>query len=112
MLPYLTLTTIALTALDHWTTYVCLRSPVDGWVVSEANPIADLLFRLAGLGPGLAIDSLVTLAAVFFLFTTRLFSHTSKIALLAIITLTTGYAVFNNLGAINRMGIAPWSGLL
>lgn len=112
MLRYLTLATIALTALDHWTTYLCLRYPVDGWVVSEANPIADVLFRAAGLGPGLAIDSFVTLAAILFLFTTQLFTRTSKIGLLAIITLTTGYAVVNNLGAINRMGIAPWSGLL
>jgi hypothetical protein len=112
MLRSLTLATIVLTGLDHWTTYLCLRYPVDGWVVSEANPVADFLFSVAGLGPGLAIDSLVTLVAVLFLFTTQVFSRTSKIGVLAIITITTGYAVFNNLGAINRMGIAPWSGLL
>jgi hypothetical protein len=32
--------------------------------------------------------------------------------LLAIITISTGYAVVNNLGAIARMGLAPWSGLV
>ena len=112
MLRYLTLATIALTALDHWTTYLCLRYPIEGWVVSEANPVADVLFKTAGLGPGLAIDSFVTLAAILFLFTTRLFTRRSKIGFLTIITVTTGYAVYNNLGAINRMGIAPWSGLL
>ena len=35
-----------------------------------------------------------------------------KLALLAIITVSTGYAVVNNLGAISRMGVAPWSGVL
>jgi hypothetical protein len=112
MLRNLALATIILTFLDHWTTYLCLRYPVEGWVVNEANPIADALFDVAGLGPGLAIDSAVTIFAVLFVFTTGLFNRNVKVAMLAIITVTTGYAVFNNLGAITRMGIAPWSGLV
>lgn len=112
MLRILTLATLTLTGLDHWTTYLCLRSPVDGWIVSEANPIAERLFEVAGLGTGLAIDTAITVAAIAFLLTTRLFNRRSKIGLLVVLTLTTGYAVMNNLDAIHRMGLAPWSGRL
>lgn len=111
MLRLLTLTTILLTGADHWTTYLCLHQPIDGWIVTEANPIAELLFESAGLAVGLAIDSLVTLAAVLFLVTTSLFHRQVKMGFLGIITLSTGYAVVNNLGAISRMGLAPWSGV-
>ncbi|MCP4903653.1 MAG: hypothetical protein GY910_01615 [bacterium] len=105
-------TTILLTCADHWTTYLCLYAPIDGWAVSEANPIADWLFTRAGLGIGLTIDSLVTLGAIAFLTTTQIFDRSIKLALLAIICVATGYAVFNNLSAIDRMGLAPWSGLV
>ena len=111
MLRILTLTTILLTATDHWTTYLCLRSPIEGWLVTEANPFADWLFQWVGLGTGLAIDSAVTLFAVCFLATTRVFGRNIKTGLMAIITLSTGCAVVNNIGAIWRMGLSPWSGL-
>ena len=103
--------TILLTGADHWTTYLCLRSPVEGWLVSEANPFAEWLFDWAGLGAGLAIDTAVTLGAVVFLVTTQVFGRSVKLGLLGVITASTGYAVFNNLGAITRMGLAPWSGV-
>ena len=112
MLRLFAATTILLTCADHWTTYLCLHAPVEGWAVSEANPVADWLFQWAGLGAGLMIDSLVTLGAVVFLSKTNLFDHNIKIALLAAICLTTGYAVFNNLGAISQMGLSPWSGVV
>lgn len=111
MLRLLTFTTLLLTGADHWTTYVCLRQPIDGWIVTEANPVADMLFESAGLGAGLAIDSAITLAAVLFLSTTRLFHVRAKLGMLGVITLSTGYAVVNNLGAIIRMGLAPWMGV-
>lgn len=110
MLRLFALTTILLTCADHWTTYLCLHAPVDGWVVVEANPIAEWLFGWAGLDAGLLIDSAVTLGAVAFLATTDVFSHLMKTSLLAVIAVSTGYAVVNNLGAISRMGLAPWSG--
>ncbi len=110
MLRLFALTTILLTCADHWTTYLCLQAPVDGWTVSEANPVAEWLFGWAGLDAGLLIDSLITLGAVVFLMTTTVFGHTVKVATLAMISLATGFAVLNNLGAITRMGIAPWSG--
>ena len=112
MLRLFAATTILLTCADHWTTYLCLRAPIDGWAVSEANPIAQWLFGWAGLGTGLMIDSLVTLGAIAFLSTTRIFDERVKVALLAIISFSTGYAVANNLDAINQMGLAPWSGLV
>ena len=111
MLRFFAFTTILLTCADHWTTWLCLHAPVSGWQVSEANPMADWLFEWAGLSGGLMIDSLVTLGAVFFLLTTAVFGRTLKVALLALITCATGYAVVNNFEAIHRMGISPWTGL-
>ena len=110
MLRLLTVTTILLTCADHWTTYLCLHAPVDGWVVSEANPVADWLFTRAGLAMGLLIDTVVTLVAIAFLSTTSTLGPSLKVGLLALVTVTTGYAVLNNLDAITRMGLAPWSG--
>ncbi len=112
MLRVFAFTTIALTCADHWTTYLCLHAPVEGWSVVEANPVAQWLFSWAGLGVGLMIDSIITLAAVVFLATTRVFGHGVKLGLLAIITISTGYAVVNNLSAISDMGLAPWSGVV
>ena len=103
-------TTIALTCADHWTTWLCLHAPVDGWEIIEANPVADWLFARAGLVGGLALDSLFTLAAILYLALTDALPHRIKLSLLAVITVTTGYAVLCNLGAITQMGIAPWSG--
>jgi len=111
MLRLFALTTILLTCADHWTTYLCLRAPVSGWSVTEANPFADWLFQWAGLSGGLTIDSLITLGAVLFLITTRAFDRHVKIGMLALITCATGYAVVNNLDAIHRMAISPWMGL-
>ena len=112
MLRLFALTTVLLTCADHWTTYLCLHAPVDGWTVTEANPIAEWLFDWVGLGTGLLIDSIVTLGAIFFLATTGLFERPVRVGLLGIICVSTGYAVVNNLGAISRMGLAPWSGVL
>ena len=99
--------TLLLTGADHWTTYLCLRTPVAGWDVMEANPIADWLFGLAGLVPGLFIDSVVTLAAIAFLLTTAHFARGVKLGLLGFIALTTGYAVANNLHAMSDLGLSP-----
>ena len=112
MLRIFVITTILLTGADHWTTYLCLRAPIEGWSVIEANPIAEWLFGWAGLGAGLLIDSFLTLAAVVFLTMTSVLGRTVKTLLLAIITMSTGYAVFNNLGAISRMGLDPWPGIV
>ena len=106
MYPLATLT-LLLAAADHWTTYVCLRAPVNGWSVSEANPIAEWLFGSIGLVPGLMLDSVITLAAVAFLLSTRLFTATVKGAFFAAVSLWTFYAVLNNVRAIDALGLSP-----
>jgi len=103
--------TLLLTAADHWTTYVCLRGPVQGWRVSELNPLADWLFVKFGLVPGLLIDSTITLAAVAFLVSTALFPRSAKGVCFAILVASTAFAVVNNLRAIEVLGLSPLGGL-
>ncbi len=112
MLHFLIGLTLLLTAADHWTTYLCLRAPVEGWQVSEANPIADWLFARLGLLPGLALDSAVTLGAIAFLLTTPRIPRRLKLAFFAIVAVWTAHAVVNNLFAIRELGLAlsPFQG--
>ena len=107
MLRTLAGTTLLLTGADHWTTYLCLRTPVRGWEVLEANPLAQWLFEATGLVPGLAIDTAITLMAVGFLLTTHRFAEGVKLGLLAFIATTTAYAVINNLYAMQDLGLSP-----
>lgn len=106
MLHLLALLTILLSAADHWTTWVCLRIPVDGWTVIEANPISDWLFAELGLVPGLFVDSVVTLVAIAFLLSTPLLPRVAKGLFFGVIIAWTGYAVANNLQAIEAMGLS------
>ena len=103
----LAIATLALSAADHWTTYVCLRNPVSGWLVTEANPISEWLFQAVGLIPGLLVDSAVTVAAVAFLLTTRRVPNFVKKGFLTLVVVATGYAVINNYRAIEALGISP-----
>jgi len=103
----LALLTLLLSAADHWTTYLCLRQPIDGWHVSEANPLADWLFGSVGLVPGLLIDSIVTLSAVAFLLVTRQVPHLAKGVFFAVVIAWTGFAVINNWQAIYALGLSP-----
>jgi hypothetical protein len=103
----LALFTLLLTAADHWTTYLCLRTPIPGFEVSEANPIAGWLFGSLGLVPGLALDSVATLVALAFLLSTRLIPRPAKRIFLLVVIAWTGYAVVNNLHAIASMGLSP-----
>ncbi len=99
--------TLILSAADHWTTYLCLRSPVAGWEVIEANPISDWLFSWIGLVPGLLLDSVITVFAVAFLLWTNRLTQNVKRAFFWLVTLTTGYAVINNFRAIDALGLSP-----
>jgi hypothetical protein len=103
------LATIAalLTAADHWTTYLCLRRPIDGWHVVEANPLADWLFSATGLLPGLFIDSLITAVAIAFILTTQRLNRTMRYACLGLMATATSYAVANNLQALSSLGVSP-----
>jgi hypothetical protein len=97
-----------LTALDHWTTWLCLRAEVGGWSVIEANPLADWLFASVGLTEGLMTDSAITVAAVLFVLRTDLLPRHAKAAALGLLCFTTALAVVNNLAAIRALGISPW----
>ena len=102
--------TLMLTAADHWTTYLCLRTPVPGWQVTEANPLADWLFRSFGLVPGILIDSAVTLVAVAFLLGTPLVPRPAKGAFFLVVVVWTGWAVVNNTTALIALGLSPLGG--
>jgi len=103
----LALLTLFLTAADHWTTFVCLRQPVAGWDVTEANPISDWLFATLGLVPGLLLDSVVTLGAIAFLLTTDLVPPLAKGLIFTTVVGWTGYAVLNNFQAMAALGLSP-----
>jgi hypothetical protein len=99
--------TLLLSAADHWTTYLCLRAPVAGWHVAEANPLAEWLFSSFGLVPGLLIDSGVTLAAVAFLLSTPQIPKLTKGLFFGAVIAGTSVAVYNNVLAIHALGLSP-----
>ena len=103
----LAILTLILSAADHWTTYLCLRSPVSGWEVVEANPISDWLFQVMGLVPGLMLDSMLTVIAVLFLSTTTLIPRSVKGGFFSVVVATTAYAVVNNFEALSALGLSP-----
>lgn len=98
--------TLLLTGADHLTTWLCLRSPVPGWEVTEANPLAAWLFDSLGLVPGLLLDSAVTLAAVGCFLVTPLVPRDAKAGFFLVVSVWTGWAVVNNVRAILSMGLA------
>lgn len=103
----LALLTVLVSAADHWTTYLCLRAPVPGWRVAEANPLADWLFQTLGLVPGLLLDTAVTLGAVGFLLSTSAIPRALRAAFLAVVTVWTAVAVMNNVQAMQALGLSP-----
>jgi hypothetical protein len=107
MLHLLAAVTLLLSAADHWTTYLCLRSPVAGFDVSEANPFSAWLFQTVGLVEGLVIDSLLTIGAMAFLVFTRRMPQAAKLTFLVVVIGWTGFAVANNLRAIFVLGLSP-----
>ncbi len=98
---------VLLSAADHWTTYLCLRAPVTGWQVVEANPLASWMFGSFGLVPGLAIDSAITLGVVAFVLTTRFIPEAFKGAFFGVVIAGTGLAVYNNCRALAALGLSP-----
>lgn len=104
------LLTVLVSAADHWTTYLCLRTPVDGWHVTEANPLADWLFGTLGLVPGLMLDSVVTVAAVAFLMVNRVIPRALCAAFLTFVCVWTAVAVANNVNALDALGLTLMGG--
>ena len=91
---------------DHWTTYLCLRTHVAGWEVTEANPLAGWLFQRFGLAQGLWIDTIVTALVLVFLVRTPRIARPLKMGALGLLISTTAYAVANNLQAAQELGLS------
>ena len=97
---------LLLSAADHWTTYLCLRTPIAGWEVTEANPLAAWLFHSLGLVEGLLLDSAVTVLAMGFLWTTPRLPRSAKLGFLGIVIAWTGAAVLNNMRALDALSLS------
>jgi hypothetical protein len=108
MVPFLAAVAILVSFADHWTTWICLRAPVEGWHAVEANPVADWLFMRVGLAEGLLLDSALTLVAVLFLARTPRVPEPAKLVLLGAVILGTGVVVVHNLEAAHLLGVTPF----
>lgn len=82
---------------DNATTFVCLRQPVPGFEVFEANPLAAWLFDKVGLVEGLVFEMLITTAAVTFLVWTTRLSGRLRLGILAILVALPAWAAANNM---------------
>jgi hypothetical protein len=96
---------LILNTLDNATTFACLRAPVDGFEVIEANPLARWLFDALGLVEGLMIESLLTLGAVVFLIMTRTLRPEIRMGLLVVLSALPAWAVANNLRVMATIGV-------
>jgi hypothetical protein len=90
--------------LDNTTTFLCLRHPVQGYEVIEANPLARWLFDAVGLVQGLVFESIITLAAVAFLVLTQAIPPRVRATLLVVLVVLPAWAVFNNLRVMAAIG--------
>lgn len=96
---------LLMNTLDNATTFVCLRAPVDGFEVVEANPLARWLFDAVGLVHGLMLESLMTVAAVGFLVLTQTLPSEVRTALLLVLSVLPAWAVANNLSVMAAIGV-------
>jgi hypothetical protein len=101
---------VLLNLADNTTTFLCLRAPIPGFDVAEANPAAAWLFDAFGLVPGLAFEMLVTTIAVGFLVVTRHVPPRVKLALLIVLALLPAWAALNNTLVLRATGaMLGWS---
>jgi hypothetical protein len=98
---------LVLNALDNTTTFLCLRDPVAGFEVVEANPLARWLFEAVGLAEGLVFESAITLGAVSFLVLTRTLPSRVRNVLLLVLVLLPAWAVVNNVKVMAAIGVWP-----
>ena len=94
--------------MDNATTFLCLRAPVPGHDVVEANPFAAWLFQSMGLVPGLAVETAITTAAVCFLVLNPRIPQKVRLGLLAVLAVLPAWAAYNNLQVMWALGI-DWS---
>jgi hypothetical protein len=101
---------VLLNVADNTTTFLCLRAPVPGFEVSEANPAAAWLFGTVGLIPGLVFEMVVTSAAVAFLVMTSHVPYRVKIAILVVLAVLPAWAALNNAMVIHATALPiAWS---
>jgi len=101
---------VLLNLADNATTFLCLRAPVPGFEVIEANPAAAWLFNSVGLLPGLALEMAVTTLAIAFLVATTRLSPRAKVALLVVLAALPAWAAVNNVLVIRATNLAiGWS---
>jgi hypothetical protein len=96
---------VLLNLADNTTTFLCLRTPVDGFEVMEANPLARWLFDSVGLVEGLVFEMLVTTAAIAFLVLTDRIPHRARIALLILLAALPAWASLNNFLVMQAVGL-------
>jgi hypothetical protein len=101
---------VLLNLADNTTTYLCLRAPVPGFDVGEANPAANWLFSTIGLMPGLVFEMVVTTAAIAFLVATTHVPPRVKLFLLAVLAALPAWAAINNAYVIHATQLTiAWS---
>ncbi len=107
---FLGMLAVLLNLADNATTFLCLRAPVPGFEVTEANPAAAWLFSAIGLEKGLLLETVITTLAIAFLVATDRIPRRVKLALLVVLTLLPGWAALNNLEVIHATNIPiSWS---
>ena len=99
---------ILFNGVDNATTFLCLRQPVEGFEVFEANPVARALFDSLGLVEGLVLEMAITLLAVVFLVWTRRVPRRLKLTLLALLAVLPAWASVNNLIVIRAVAVLGW----
>ena len=97
---------VLLNAADNITTFLCLRAPVPGFELSEANPAASWLFGAMGLRSGLIFEMVVTTAAVALLVVTDHVPPRIKIALLIVLAALPAWAAANNAWVIKATNLS------
>lgn len=101
---------VLLNLADNATTFLCLRAPVPGFEVSEANPAAAWLFSAIGLKEGLVLEMVISAVAIAFLVETRRVPPRIKLALLVVLSLLPAWAALNNLEVIQAIDVPlSWS---
>jgi uncharacterized protein DUF5658 len=105
MLPVFAALAMLFAVIDHVTTWLCLRAPIPGWEIREANPLAAWLFGRFGLVEGLVLDTLVTVGAVLFVAQARRVPRAARLALLGMLIATSAFAAVNNFDVIQQIGL-------
>jgi hypothetical protein len=104
-LRFLVLFFITASLADAYTTWCCLHEVVPGWSVREANPIVAWMIDRLGLVRALALDTIINILVILWLYRTHLIKHGLKKIALYVFNAITWYAVGSNYYAMLLMGL-------